>query len=145
MKFKKSNSEIFEADLTPMIDMTFNLIAFFMFTISFADADRAEQIMLPKSNLAKPPQTIPDYQIILNLDQDGSVFFDGQRIRQIELINPILRREIAAAQREDVEPGAISVVIRAHEDTQSGDVQTLIKKCQENELQKFALRVKEDR
>jgi biopolymer transport protein ExbD len=145
MKFKKSNSEIFEADLTPMIDMTFNLIAFFMFTISFVDADRVEQIMLPKSNLAKPPQTIPDYQIILNLDQDGSVFFDGQRIQKIELINPILRREIAAAQREDVEAGAISVVIRAHEDTESGEVQTLIKKCQENELQKFALRVKEDR
>ena len=58
MKFKKSNTEILEADLTPMIDMTFNLIAFFMFTINFADAERIEQIMLPKSSLAKPPEGI---------------------------------------------------------------------------------------
>ncbi|MFN9877386.1 MAG: biopolymer transporter ExbD, partial [Planctomycetota bacterium] len=46
MKFKKCNTDILEADLTPMIDMTFNLIAFFMFTINFADAERIEQIML---------------------------------------------------------------------------------------------------
>lgn len=145
MRFKKVNTEIFEADLTPMIDMTFNLIAFFMFTINFADAERVEQIMLPKSSLAKPPDTIADFQMILNLDQDGSVFFDGQKVEQIELLNPILRREVRAAERQGVAPDKVSVIIRAHEDTESGKVQKLIQQCQENELEKFLLRVKEDR
>ncbi len=145
MRFKKSNTEILEADLTPMIDMTFNLIAFFMFTINFADAERIEQIMLPKSSLAKPPEGLADYQFILNLDQDGSVWFDGQRIEQIELVNPLLRREVRAAERQGVPPARVSVIIRAHEDAESGKVQKLIQQCQENELEKFLLRVKEKR
>ena len=145
MKFKKCNTEILEADLTPMIDMTFNLIAFFMFTINFADAERIEQIMLPKSSLAKPPDGLADYQFILNLDEDGSVWFDGQRIEKIELINPLLRREVRAAERQGVSPPRVSVIIRAHEDSQSGKVQRLIQQCQENELEKFLLRVKEER
>lgn len=145
MKFKKSNSELLEPDLTPMIDMTFNLIAFFMFTINFADAERIEQIMLPKSSLAKPPEGLADYQFILNLDDDGSVWFDGQRIEKIELINPLLRREVRAAERQGVPPPRISVIIRGHEDSQSGKVQRLIQQCQENELEKFLLRVKEER
>lgn len=128
-----------------MIDMTFNLIAFFMFTINFADAERVEQIMLPKSVLAKPPDKVADYQIILNLDQDGSVYFDGQQIQRIELLNPIIRREIGAASRQKVNPSEISVVVRAHEDAETGAVQRLIQKCQENELERFSLRVKEDK
>ncbi len=143
MRFKKSNTEILEADLTPMIDMTFNLIAFFMFTINFADAERIEQIMLPKSSLAKPPEGLADYQFIL--DQDGSVWFDGQRIEQIELVNPLLRREVRAAERQGVPPARVSVIIRAHEDAESGKVQKLIQQCQENELEKFLLRFKEER
>lgn len=145
MKFKKSKTELLEADLTPMIDMTFNLIAFFMFTINFADAEKIEQIMLPKSSLAKPPDGVADYQFILNLDQDGSVWLDGQKIEKIELINPLLRREVRAAERQGIAPARISVVVRAHEDTQSGQVQKLIQQCQQNELEKFLLRVKEER
>lgn len=145
MKFKKSKTELLEADLTPMIDMTFNLIAFFMFTINFADAEKIEQIMLPKSSLAKPPDGVADYQFILNLDQDGSVWLDGQKVEKIELINPLLRREIRAAERQGVAPAKISVIVRAHEDSPSGQVQKLIQQCQQNELEKFLLRVKEER
>ena len=50
MKFNKAKtSEILEGDLTPMIDMTFQLIAFFMLLINFTEIDRAEEIALPTS------------------------------------------------------------------------------------------------
>ena len=53
MKFNKAKtSEILEGDLTPMIDMTFQLIAFFMLLINFTEIDRAEEIALPTSVLA---------------------------------------------------------------------------------------------
>jgi biopolymer transport protein ExbD len=135
-----------EADLTPMIDMTFQLIAFFMIVINFSDVDRAEEIELPTSEIAKPLEEIDKYKIILNLDQDGSVIFDGQRVEKIEFLNSILRREIVAAQRLNVaSPAEISVIIRGHQDTESGMVQQLIAKCQEHELETFRLRVKENR
>ena len=142
MKFNKAKtSEILEGDLTPMIDMTFQLIAFFMLLINFSEIDRAEEISLPVSVLAIPPAAPPDYQIILNLEPDGNVIFAGKRI-EIESIARDLALEVKSAAREGVfQPGNISVVIRAHEDTPTGTVQRLISVCQEEKLESFALRV----
>ena len=144
MKFRREKTEILEGDLTPMIDMTFQLIAFFMLLINFSEVDRAEEITLPVSVLAVPPEAIPDYQIILNLEADGQVKFEGQLIEKIDFLGPILTQEINNAAREDVNnPSDIAVIIRASEDTPTGKVQELIAKCQDAKLESFSLRVKE--
>jgi biopolymer transport protein ExbD len=144
MKFRNKKTEILEGDLTPMIDMTFQLIAFFMLLINFSEVDRAEEITLPVSVLAVPPEVIPDYQIILNLEPNGQVKFEGQLIEKIDFLGPILTQEINNAAREDVNnPADIAVIIRAHEDTPTGIVQELIAKCQDAKLESFSLRVKE--
>lgn len=144
MKFRKKNSsEIMEADLTPMIDVTFLLIAFFMVLINFTEVDRAEEILLPKSRLAIPPTVRPDYQVILNLDVNGVVKFGGQDFTNIDLLDSALEREKSAAQIENVQPRDISVIIRSHQDTPTGLVQKLISKCQQIGLENFSLRVKE--
>ena len=141
--FNKKRTEILEGDLTPMIDMTFQLIAFFMLLINFSEVDRAEEITLPSSVLAVPPEVRPDYQIILNLEPGGEVVFEGKR-NQIERMDPIFSRQVTAAAREGVtDPADIAVIIRSHEDTPTGLVQELIAKCQDAELQSFSLRVKE--
>jgi biopolymer transport protein ExbD len=139
----KQKSEILEGDLTPMIDMTFQLIAFFMLLINFSEVDRAEEITLPSSVLAVPPEVRPDYQIILNIEPGGTVIFEGQRIEQIDFMGPIFTQQINSARREGVQPADIAVIIRSHEDTPTGLVQELISKCQDSELQSFKLRVKE--
>ena len=145
MKFVKSKTEILEGDLTPMIDMAFQLIAFFMLLINFSEVDRAEEITLPTSVLAVPPEERPDYQIILNLEPNGAVKFQGQQIDQIDSLRPIFVQEVNNAARENVgNPGDIAVIIRSHEDTPTGLVQKLIMKCQEEKLENFSLRVKEE-
>lgn len=146
MKFtKKKSTEILEGDLTPMIDMTFQLIAFFMLLINFSEVDRAEEIVLPKSVLATPPTERPDYQVILNLDPDGSVVFAGNRY-DITTMAPVLRQEVsnAARSKEKVAAKDVAVIIRAHEDTETGTVQKLISKCQEQEMENFKFRVKDE-
>ena len=141
---KKQSTEVLEGDLTPMIDMVFQLIAFFMLLINFSEVDRAEDLMLPVSTLAIAPDTRPDYQIILNLRPNGKVSFAGQEIEKIDFMNVIFRQEIDFARREGVtDPADISVIIRSHRDTPTGLVQKLISKCQESELQNFSLRVKD--
>lgn len=144
MKFGKLKTELFEGDLTPMIDLTFQLIAFFMLLINFSETDRAEEITLPTSVLAVPPEERPDYQIILNLEPNGAVKFQGQQIDQIDSLRPIFVQEVNNAAREGVNnPGEIAVIIRAHQDTPTGLVQKLIMKCQDEKLESFSLRVKE--
>ena len=53
MRVKKIESGVHEGDLTPMIDMTFQLIAFFMVLINFTQSEQNERVQLPLSELAK--------------------------------------------------------------------------------------------
>ena len=55
MRVRRRGEGIQEGDLTPMIDMTFQLIAFFMVLINFNQSEQNEKIQLPESTLAKPP------------------------------------------------------------------------------------------
>ena len=50
----KGKGGMAKGDMTPMIDMVFQLIAFFMVVVNFSDADQNKLIHLPSSELAKP-------------------------------------------------------------------------------------------
>jgi len=142
MKFRKKNTSVLEGDLTPMIDMTFQLIAFFMLIINFSEVEKSEEINLPLSELAKPPDEPPPYKITLNLKEDGSVsHFD--EMGPISLVHVILNREISNAKVQSVPTSDISVIIRADMDAKTGYVQQLMNKCKSVQLENFSLRVNE--
>jgi biopolymer transport protein ExbD len=130
-----------------MIDMTFQLIAFFMVLINFTQAEQNEKIQLPGSELAKPPEGPLEFPITLHLTKEAGtaaeVIIGGQEIPMAAL-RPFLVKEkqvLASQQRAQTEA---TVVIRAHKETQTGRVQELIKRCQDSGFEKFALRAKED-
>jgi biopolymer transport protein ExbD len=129
-----------------MIDMSFNLIAFFMLIMNFS-SDQHHKIQLPSSELVRPPDGPPVFDIVLTLNPNASVLMSqfDEEISNIELLTPFLRREISNASAQDVPIDDIEVIIRAHKETATGLVQDLIAKCQENNLQKFKLRVEERR
>ncbi|MEQ8787471.1 MAG: biopolymer transporter ExbD [Pirellulaceae bacterium] len=148
MRVKKSNSGVLEGDLTPMIDMTFQLIAFFMVLINFEQSEQHEKIQLPDSELAKPAAEKTEYPIILHLTQreEGqpeTVILGGEEIN-IEALGPFLGREKQMYLGQGAKESEITVVIRAHKGARTGKVQNLIAKCQESSLENFKLRAKED-
>jgi len=141
MRFRRKRNEILEGDLTPMIDMTFQLIAFFMLVINFSEVELSEEINLPMSELARPPEEAPPFKITLNLKEDGSIQFFDQRIAGIDVIKPVLTREIRQAKSDGVAISDINVIIRADMDAKTGDVQRLMNKCKAEQLENFSLRV----
>lgn len=146
IKPKKSGAGEAEGDLTPMIDMTFQLIAFFMVLINFSQAEQNERIKLPDSVLAKPPEEPPDWPVTLHLLADGTVIYSGapkQEPVAIESMKLFLDREVSDAGTSGYKADEVTVIIRADRETDTGKVQKLIEKCQESNLEKFALRVKE--
>ena len=54
MRIERQTVPAAEADLTPMIDMTFQLIAFFMVLVNFSETEADARVVLPESELAKP-------------------------------------------------------------------------------------------
>jgi biopolymer transport protein ExbD len=133
-----------DPDMTPMIDVTFQLIIFFLLTLNFSIDQQNEMIKLPQSELAKPPQGADALPVTLQLTRTGTVFVGGDEVT-VKEIRPLLLREkeaITQERRRDVRDA--TVVIRADQDARAGLVQELIKACQENGFEKFALRAKQE-
>ncbi len=143
MKLQRAEDQQESADLTAMIDMTFQLIAFFMILLNFSAVDRSENIELPLSELAKPPREVAEHQMILNLLPNGEILYSGAKIARASLLEPFFERKIRDAKREGLEAKDVKIVIRGHEDTPSGKVQELMAECEKLSLSNFALRVKE--
>lgn len=143
MKLKAGETQQESADLTPMIDMTFQLIAFFMILLNFSAVDRNEDIELPLSELAKPPREVAEFEMVLNLLPNGEILYAGAKINRADLLKPFFDQEIRDARRENKQAKDVKVVIRAHEDTATGKVQELMAECEKNQLTNFAFRVKE--
>lgn len=144
MKIKSHNDSLkAEADLTPMIDMVFQLLAFFMVLINFSQSDQNDRIKLPDSQLAKPVEEKLDFPIVLNLTLEGTVILGGDEIA-IEGLRPFLNREIDVLKLQKKTAADANIIIRGHQDVAGGRVQDLIERCQSVGLERFALRVKED-
>ncbi|QDT02892.1 biopolymer transport protein ExbD [Rubripirellula lacrimiformis] len=144
MRVKKTNVDLAEGDLTPMIDMTFQLIAFFMVLINFAQTESNDRVKLPSSQLVKPPEVPLEFPIVLHVAKDGEIILGGEDYTA-ETLRIGLNREISVIKAEGKSIGDANIVIRAHKDTAAGDVQEIIRVAQEQQLENFALRVKEDR
>jgi biopolymer transport protein ExbD len=127
-----------------MIDMAFQLIAFFMVLINFAQTESNDRVKLPSSQLVKPPEIPLEFPIILHVAQDGEIILGGEDYTP-ETLRVGLQKEIAVIRAEGKSIKDANVVIRAHKDTAAGDVQEVIRVAQEQQLENFALRVKEDR
>jgi biopolymer transport protein ExbD len=63
-----------------MIDMTFNLIAFFMVLINFSQSEQNDKVVLPTSELAKPVDAPIEFPIIVHLTNDGTVVIGGDEL-----------------------------------------------------------------
>jgi biopolymer transport protein ExbD len=142
MRFQKHLPPRAEGDLTPMIDMTFQLIAFFMVLINFTEADQNERIKLPTSELAKPPDAPLEHPIFIQLTKNGSVILGGQEV-PLAGLKPYMLREGEFLRLRDRTTADATVIIRADADAATGTVQEVIQICQDSKFETFALRAEE--
>lgn len=144
MRFRpRGHQGVEEGDLTPMIDMTFQLIAFFMLVINFSDVEQLQRIKLPESELAKPPESPYEEPLTIHLTDDGRFIYAGKEHLQVERLRSALLQETQIIVRYKSKKLAdVTVIIRADADARVGLVQQIIKTCQELEFEKFALRGK---
>jgi biopolymer transport protein ExbD len=132
-----------EIDMTPMIDMTFQLITFFMFVMNFSEAEQDDRIQLPLSQLAKPVEGALESPITLQLTDKGSVIYAGELV-SVSDIGTYLEREKTVMLDAGKEPSAATVIVRADGRSKTGEVQEIVRKCQEKGFERFALRAQYD-
>ena len=143
MRIRKPKISLAEADLTPMIDMTFQLIAFFMVLINFTEADQNQKITLPSSELAKPPDAPFEHPVFIQLQDDGRLLF-GSEVVPLSALKNYMARETNLLRLKEKTPAHATVIIRADADAKTGDVQQIIQICQDMQYERFAMRAKEE-
>src|SRR5256885_17070089 len=93
MKIKAKGPDFIEIDYTPMIDMTFQLIAFFMILINFSDAEQDQRVQLPSSTLAKPPEGAAETPITIQMLRDGRIAIGPELYADATALIPYLKTE----------------------------------------------------
>lgn len=144
MKFAPAKSQEFEPDMTPMIDIVFQLLAFFMFTINFTNTEQDQRVTLPASELAKPPEAPYERPLTVHLTDRGEFIYAGAAYGSLAELRSALLREKQIIERYALEKmNEVTIVIRADEDASTGLVQEVIQMCQELGFERFALRGKQ--
>jgi biopolymer transport protein ExbD len=148
MKYgRRGGAGFAKGDMTPMIDMTFQLIAFFMVLINFAEADQNERINLPSSELAKPPEGPIEEPITLHVTDEETVIYGPREVPiEGEGLFTLLLRERQMLEARGKSASNATVIIRADRNAKTGVVQRVIEACQKREIgfEKFALRAKHE-
>ena len=106
MKIKSKEVDLAEGDLTPMIDMTFQLIAFFMVLINFSQTETNDRVVLPSSQLVKPPEApleFPDHSA--RCAKDGEIILGGDSYSTETLAYRVAPRDLAFIRARKEENG----------------------------------------
>lgn len=140
-----------EPNLTPLLDVVFQLITFFMLVINFSSENYDQKIRLPKASSARPVDDdvrISEDRLVLNIDHEGHLIMGGSALplyksaatikHQADLVKINLK---AAGKKPDPTGGLpTTIIFRADRDAAFSSIIGLINACQENGFRKFALK-----
>ncbi len=98
-----------EIDLTPMLDVVFIMLIFFIVTASFVKESTVNVDVPEDNNAPPPPPTNENTSILVLIDNQNDIFIDDRRV-DVRSVRSLI------AQKNAANPVS-SVVVRAHEDS----------------------------
>lgn len=130
--FRKTAEE--GLNLTPLIDVVFNLLIFFLVATSFQRIQRELQVDLPKAKGAGPVSM--DIQpIAITVDKEGKVTMGGEQVA-LEDLPKRLRQAIASARKP-------RVFVRGDAKTFHENIVSVLSACQEADVTDVSLATEE--
>jgi biopolymer transport protein ExbD len=147
MSASMSHGSSAEPNLTPILDMVFQLITFFMLVINFKAAAMDLDLKLPVVGSARPIDTQGQEDLlVLNVNSQGQLRVYGTTI---EDVTAYVKKEAQASlalgrqTNAQLKPGdelPTTVVIRADKSTPFTMLNGIITQCQTSGFRKFALK-----
>ena len=112
-------------NITPLIDVVFLLIIFFLVASHFVRSEHAEAVELPLASAGESDDDLAPHRLTITIDDKGNLFIAGEP--QSEAVVKTRIEELqATATAADVAP---EVRIRGHKDGRYGRMKTLIEHC----------------
>jgi biopolymer transport protein ExbD len=133
MPLKVQTDELPALNLTPMIDVVFLLIIFFMAASKFAEVEADIELQLPEVTTAAPLTSAPKQRTV-SVERDGQVQLDGEIVSLEDLTS-----RLASAQREYSQLG---VVIRGDANCDFQHVAAALSACKDANISELGITVK---
>ena len=119
-----------EIDMTPMLDIVFIMLIFFIVTTTFSNEKGLSANRPPDS----PPTDMPSKALSIRIDADGTIHM-ANRIVDI-------RRVVANTQTYLAENSTATAAIQAHEDTEHGVVVEVLDQVKQAGVHNVSILVK---
>jgi len=110
-------------DMTPMIDVVFQLIIFFIVTVQMDQESVIREITLPPSVYAKEQKGREGNQVTIQIDRDGKMYLGSSQV-QLNTIEMYLK---GAVRRQSA--ANMPVLIRADSQTLHKNVRRVMDTC----------------
>lgn len=117
--------------LTPLIDVVFLLLIFFLVSTKFAEEERELEVVLPQASEAQPLIAKPK-ELIVNVTADGEYYVEGKVLNSVGL-------EQALLQAWSNNPGRQEVIIRADENSKTRHIATVMNLCNKANIRNYSL------
>jgi biopolymer transport protein ExbD len=127
----KSSRALSALNLTPLIDVVFLLLVFFLVASRLSEEDRKLDVVLPSAGSAQP-MTAEPREIIVSIDQSGKFFLDAKVVTEQEL-KGILEKAVAD------NPAQQSVIIRGDRRTPFQYVVTVMDLCNQAGVSNYSV------
>lgn len=121
-------------NLTPMIDVVFLLIVFFMVGTKFYDLEREFDVQIPEVSQANPLTSAPE-EIVVSIGRDGDVFIGDEPATLAELT-----KRLADARAQYVDQ---SVLVRGDGSTAYQRIADVLSVCAQAGIRHLNLGVKQ--
>lgn len=121
--------------LTPLIDIVFLLLIFFLVATRFAEEERELEVLLPDASEAQPLTSKPR-ELFVNIDDRGRYYVTG-KILTLEQLHPVLEAVYVN------NPDRASVVIRADKRVPFERVVGAINACKKAKIRDYRITTKE--
>ena len=129
VKIKRSRSD--SVNLTPMIDVVFQLMIFFLVATRLDDSQHYLPVVLPQASEARPLISKPE-EMVVNVDRTGAYFVGGTRLDDAGL-------ERALQQAAANNPGRQQVVIRSDQHAEMRFVVKVMDLCKKTRVNSYSV------
>ena len=133
----------FRFNITPMIDVVFLLIIFFLVASYFIRSEQSRDVSLPEAIRGQPDIQSSDSRLTITIEKDGGHSIGGQRLSEAAVMNRI--RSLSGANVA----GKVSPEVRIRSDrgARFGEIRKLIEQCAAEKITsiRFAVVAQDDR
>ncbi|HTN06710.1 biopolymer transporter ExbD [Agriterribacter sp.] len=138
---KKAKKLSTRVDMTPMVDLGFLLITFFIFSTTMAQPT-AMQLIMPKDteNLEEQTKVKASGALTIMLGKsDGLYYYEGDDPTKIQNTNYKDIREVVINKKKSTKPEDFVVVIKPNDEANYKNVVAILDEMTINEVKKYAL------